>query len=319
MSKLAAFCATWYEQAMNEKAESQSWVTLNIALPMEMADAIMNFLHELGSKGVVVDDTDPEQTRITTYFPAEEWDTVYERLRRYLAALRDIFPDLPAPAVETTALQNENWALTWKAHFKSVKVGQRLIITPPWLKPRSRNREVIIIEPAAAFGTGTHETTRSCLILLEEALAVMNSVRETPTLLDVGCGSGILGIAAIRLGAGHVVAVDNDPVAVEAAEKNALLNKVQDKLQLKCAPVKDLTGQFDIVAANLDPMTLTANRDKLIALTGHYLIVSGVPLDQWQGIRNLFVSHDLVLIREITESEWGTGLFGKDLERPITR
>ena len=131
----------------------------------------------------------------------------------------------------------------------------------------------------------------------------------------MGCGSGILGIAGIKLGAGPVLAVDNDPVAVEAAAKNALLNKVDDKLQLRCSPVKELTGRYDIVIANLDPMTLAANRDKLVSLAGRFLIVSGVPLDQWDGIRNLFVSRDLVLEREIMDSEWGCGMFGRGHER----
>ncbi len=136
-------------------------------------------------------------------------------------------------------------------------------------------------------------------------------MRDSPSLLDVGCGSGILGIAGVKLGAGPVLAVDNDPVAVEAAGRNALLNQVNNKLQLKCAPVKDLAGRYDIVIANLDPMTLAANRDKLVSLSGRFLIVSGVPLDQWDGIRNLFVSRGLVLEREFMESEWGCGMLGK--------
>jgi ribosomal protein L11 methyltransferase len=252
---------------------------------------------------------------ITAYFPVETWDVVSRRFKKYLAELHDIFSDLPAPVVETSPLQDENWALTWKAHFKSVKIGKRLIVTPPWLKPKSGKRELIIIEPAEAFGTGTHETTRGCLILLEEALEELNKVSDSPSLLDVGCGSGILGIAGINLGAGPVLAVDNDPVAVEAAAKNALLNNVNDKLQLKCAPVKELAGRYDVVIANLDPMTLAANRDRLISLSARFLIVSGVPLDQWDGIRSLFVSRHLVLRKEILESEWGCGMFGKGHER----
>jgi ribosomal protein L11 methyltransferase len=280
-----------------------------------MVDAVSNFCHEQGSRGTVLDDTRPGVTSITAYFPIETWDVVSSRFKKYLAELHDIFSDLPTPVVKTSPLQNENWALTWKAHFKSVKIGKRLIITPPWLKPRSGKREVIIIEPAEAFGTGTHETTRGCLMLLEEALEELSKVIDSLSLLDVGCGSGILGIAGIKLGAGPVLAVDNDPVAVEAARKNALLNKVDDKLQLRCAPVKELAGRYDIVVANLDPMTLAANRDKLISLAARFLIVSGVPLDQWDGMRNLFVSRDLVLKREIMDSEWGCGMFGKGHER----
>ena len=295
---------------MDKTRQSRSWITLKVTVPDEMVDAVSNFCHEQGSRGAVLDDTLPGVTSITAYFPVETWDGVSSRFKKYLAELHDIFSDLPAPVVETSPLQNENWALTWKAHFKSVKIGKRLMVTPPWLKPRTGKREVIIIEPAEAFGTGTHETTRGCLMLLEEALEELSRVSVSPSLLDVGCGSGILGIAGIKLGAGPVLAVDNDPVAVEAARKNALLNKVDDKLQLRCALVKELAGRYDIVVANLDPMTLSANRDNLISLADRFLIVSGVPLDQWDGIRNLFVSRDLALEREIMDSEWGCGMFG---------
>jgi ribosomal protein L11 methyltransferase len=300
---------------MDKTLQSRSWITLKVTVPNEMVDAVSNFCHEQGSRGAVLDDTRPGVTSITAYLPIEEWDVASSRFTKYLAELHDIFSDLPAPVVESSPLQNENWALTWKAHFKSVRIGKRLIITPPWLKPKSGKREVIIIEPAEAFGTGTHETTRGCLMLLEEALEELNKVTDSPSLLDVGCGSGILGIAGMKLGAGPVLAVDNDPVAVEAARKNALLNKVHDKLQLRCAPVKDLAGHYDIVIANLDPMTLAANRDKLVSLAARFLIVSGVPLDQWDGIRNLFVSRDLVLEKDIMDSEWGCGMFGKSHER----
>jgi ribosomal protein L11 methyltransferase len=296
---------------MGKTRQNRSWIVLKVTVPPEMADAVSNFYHEQGSGGLVIDDTNPDAANITAYFPLANWDVVYSRLKKYLADLHEIFPDLPPPIVETSPLQDENWALTWKAHFKATKVGKRLIVTPPWLKPRSGGREVVLIEPAEAFGTGTHETTRGCLILLEEALGELEKTGGRPSLLDVGCGSGILGIAGIKLRAGPVLAVDNDPIAVEAAAKNALLNKVENKLKLTCAPVKDLTGQYAIVIANLDPMTLAANRDKLVSLAGRFLIVSGVPLDQWDGIRNLFVSPDLVIEKEITKSEWGCGMFEK--------
>jgi ribosomal protein L11 methyltransferase len=277
-----------------------------------MVDAVTNFCHEQGSKGVALDEEHGDLTCITAYFPLEKWDAVYDRLRKYLSALHEIFSGLPVPVVETSPLQNENWALTWKAHFKSIKIGKRLIITPPWLRPRNRERAVIIIEPAEAFGTGTHETTRGCLILLEEALEELKKSNDRPALLDVGCGSGILGIAGIKLGADPVTAVDNDPIAVEAAAKNARLNKVHDKLKLRCASLKELDGQYDIVIANLDPMTLAANRDKLVSLSGRYLIVSGVPQDQWDGIKDLFLEQGLFLERERRESEWGCGMFARE-------
>lgn len=289
----------------------KQWVALTVSAPFEMIDGVTNFCHERGSSGVVLDDSE-EPARITAYFEKTPGDLIFEELRGYLAHLHELFPDLAEPVISSEPLKNENWAVMWQENFTSLNIGKRLIVTPPWLHPNPEGRHVIIIEPAEAFGTGTHETTQGCLALLEDAVEQLKDTGRDFSLLDVGCGSGILAIAGVKLGVTQVRAVDNDPVAVESARKNAGLNGVAGRIDLACASVGQLKDPADIVTANLDPMTLTSNRDFLFRLFRRFLIVAGVPLDQWDRVKSMFVAETTRLSREITRWEWGSGLFVKE-------
>ena len=168
-----------------------------------------------------------------------------------------------------------------------------------------------MIEPAAAFGTGTHETTQGCLALLEEAVSAIRKSHDAVTILDVGCGSGILAIAGAKLGAAEVLAIDNDPVAVESAGKNVLLNRVEGTVKLMCVPLADINEQYQIVIANLDPSALRENRNKLLSLFQEFLIVSGVPLNQRDQVSELLREPGVVQVKEITRSEWWCVLFSR--------
>jgi len=276
-----------------------------------MMDAVANFFQERGSRGVVLDDEKPEASSVTAYFPRETWEAVYAELKDYLARLCDLFSVSDVPVVRVTPFKEEEWSTVWKSYFTSILVGKRLIVTPPWLKPEPYGREIIVIEPADAFGTGTHETTQGCLILLEEALEQLGSLSPGVSILDVGCGTGIIAIAAVKLGATEVTAVDNDPVAVQAALHNAGLSGVQDRVHLVCAGLAELSEPADIVTANLDRMTLLANQDRLISLFRRFLIVSGITIEQWDEVKGAFLDRGLVLAREITRAEWGCGMFNK--------
>jgi ribosomal protein L11 methyltransferase len=128
-------------------------------------------------------------------------------------------------------------------------------------------------------------------------------------MLDVGCGSGILAIAAVKFGLKRITAVDNDPIAVDAARKNAGLNNIDDQITFQCISLDRLTRSWDLVMANLDPKTLLENKAKIQNLFKRYLIVSGVPLEQWDDVKAEFQRDKLKLFKEITKSEWGCGLF----------
>ncbi len=287
----------------------EQWMTVLVSLPHEMADAVNNFCHEQGSGGVIIDEGRKDSATIKAYFTVDKWDAVYSALTAYLSSLHEIFPGLPEPVLETSPLKRENWATLWQDNFTAMEIGETLLVAPPWLELAPSERHIIIIEPAEAFGTGTHETTQGCLVLLEQAALELKRCQGAFSLLDVGCGSGILAIAGVKLGASEVRAVDNDIVAVNSTLKNLALNRLENAVNLGCSSLRELSEPADIVTANLDPLTLQANKDKIVKLSRRYLVISGVPLDQWPQVRGLLLTDKTILKREIIRSEWGCGLF----------
>lgn len=168
-------------------------------------------------------------------------------------------------------IDEQDWAETWKAGLEPVRVGE-LVVTPPW--HATGDPAEVVIEPAQAFGTGHHETTAGCLATLQQLRL------QGARVLDVGCGSGVLGIAAARLGAAIVVAVDTDPLAVEAARSNAASNGVE--IDVRDGSVWAAEGAFDVVIANLDTSTLVALAATLAArlATAGTLVASGVSTER---------------------------------------
>lgn len=141
----------------------------------------------------------------------------------------------------------EDWLHNWKQYFHPIPVGERLLIRPTWRSEYDpQGRVVLNLDPGLAFGTGTHETTRLCLTALERYM------RDGAHVLDVGCGSGILAVASLLLGAGHAVGVDIDELAVKTAKENAALNRVDGRFEAVCGDLtKQVTGTYDVVFANI--------------------------------------------------------------------
>lgn len=287
------------------------WTTLEVVVPEDLADPIANFCHERDARGVVFQEPAEGMVKVVAYYTADGASTILPELEAYLGELAKLFGLHETPEVAAVPVKDEDWAVMWKESFTALDIGEKLIVTPPWIEPEPRGRSVIVIEPAEAFGTGSHETTRNCLVLLEAALDHLQATVLRVTMLDVGCGSGILALAAAKLGASAVKGVDNDPVAVEAARKNATLNGLEDTVHFACVPVEDMTGTWDVVTANLDTRTLTHGRDALLGLFARFLVVSGVPLEQWEEVKKLFGEKGAEIAREIAGPEWGTGLFVK--------
>ena len=150
--------------------------------------------------------------------------------------------------IDEETVREEDWANGWRRFYKPSPVGEKLYILPEWEKPdhRAHGRKILKLDPGAAFGTGSHETTRLCLTVLEKY------AEGCPSVLDVGCGSGILSIACVILGAKRAVGVDIDPVAVRVAKENAALNGVEDKVEFLCGDLTEkVSGRFSLVAANI--------------------------------------------------------------------
>lgn len=176
--------------------------------------------------------------------------------------------------IDTIGVNDSDWSENWKKYFKPLEIGTRLAVCPSWEKYDNKdNRNVMMIDPGAAFGTGAHDTTRLCLTVLDRFCT------DGATLLDVGSGSGILSIAAVLLGCNHADGVDIDPLAVKVAEENAALNNVSDKTDYICGDlVERISGQYDIVCANIvaDVIISLCDNVKTFMKDGGIFICSGI-------------------------------------------
>jgi ribosomal protein L11 methyltransferase len=206
--------------------------------------------------------------------------------------------------------EHEDWAETWKRGLGVRRITGRVVVRPSWLKHVAAGPEeiVIVLDPGMAFGTAEHGTTRGCLRLLDRA------VGSGERVLDVGAGSGILSVAAARLGAWEVVAIEGDPLAVEAIEENVIANGVADRVRIEGAwtevPALLALGPVDGIVANIETGILTPLFPGLVGALrpGGWLIVSGILEAEWSGVaRDLEAAGCRVLDTDI-DDEWTSGL-----------
>ena len=280
------------------------WFELSVQAQGPVQDTISSFLVEHGSTGIVCRDRS-----LRAFFPGTADDAVLKPLiRRYLHGLRAIFPDGLVGRTRWRVIAEKNWQDGWRHHFKPQRIGKRFLVTPPWLRPEANGRHVIVIEPAMAFGAGTHETTRSCLGLIDELCAEGPPVKA----LDVGTGSGILAIGMARLGVPQVLALDNDPVALEAARANLRLNGVDGTVTLSDTSLVRVRRRFPLVVANIILETLVelAGPLKRCAAAGGSLILSGLLHDHVPAVMRHFGGFRLV--RRQDRKEWSTLLLRKE-------
>lgn len=298
-------------------------------VPSESADAIAALLqdfpevHGVAMEGAIttgplhpeygewfsVDLTDQHDTTVTIYFPKTvRAEDIRARIQAAVDRVRKAGLDVGRGASTAVSLQlvdESSWENAWKEHFRPIPVGRHLLIVPAWEAAQTPlgGRQPIYLEPGMAFGTGTHETTQLCLRALEDAEVADRHV------LDVGCGTGVLAIAAARLGAARVQAVDIDPVAVGVAAENARRNGVAEQIEI--AEGNLLGGfaegeQYDVVVANI-------LRDVVILLTpqvasrirpGGVFISSGYITEHVEQVRNALETHGFVVERTYQDGGW---------------
>ena len=228
-----------------------------------------------------------------------------QRARADLAHLQ-AFEIRPIGELETRVVHEEDWAEAWKQHFPVMRVGRRLVIRPTWREHEPTADDVVIsLDPGMAFGTGLHPTTRLCLALIEDLAG--DGLLDHASVLDVGCGSGILAIAAGLLGARPILGVDTDPLAVETTRTNARLNGLSDVIEVRTGsvPLADETA-FDIVLANLIASLLV---DLAVPLSnavrpGGRLVASGIFRDREPDVRSAFEAAGLSIVGRLTETDW---------------
>lgn len=202
-----------------------------------------------------------------------------------VAAFEAALPQDPRLAVDAWRMTDLSFLTSWKAFFKPTLVSPRILIHPPWEVPSVEPGVVRVqIDPGMAFGTGTHETTRLCLVAIDQLVVPGQSV------LDVGTGSGILAIAALLLGASDARGTDNDPIAVRVARENAAINGVAERFLVDVADLDHLTGTWPLVLANILPHILLEMAPQLAARTavGGHLVLSGILSRERERVRDGF-------------------------------
>ena len=286
------------------------WLEVSIQVNGEAAEAVAEVLSRYAPQGVVfdlgVDDSVPDGTgsnpvTVKAYLTVDE--DINERRRKVeagLGHLRHIWPVIPEPVFKP--VQDQDWTALWKERIPVLHLGQRMVIKPSWRSYTPAPDELILeMDPGMAFGTGLHPTTQLC-VLATEAL-----VRPSTDVLDLGTGTGILAMTAAKLGAGHILAVDNDEDAVMAARLNADANKLSDRIDLVHGSLEDVTADYDLVLANiLAPIIITMAESGLAERVRHggILVVSGILEEQADSVAAALEATGLQVTERRQQEEW---------------
>lgn len=326
------------EQAETRTGRGGYWVEVTVETTPEAAEVIAEILIEGGCGGVVYHDPallpgeepeageaggDPEETpgagsillpapglpyRVTGYLPLR--NGLDEELNRIKGRIKETGEEIPVGKGEITLrrVKEEEWANAWKEHFHPETVG-RLIITPSWIEVKPSPAETVIrIDPGMAFGTGNHPSTKLSLILIQEA------IKGGETVYDIGAGSGILAIAAAKLGAGRVVAVDIDPVAVEVARENILENGVAERVTvMKGDLLRGLAKDADLIIANIIAAVIMEITPEAAGLLkpGGLFISSGIIDSKAEEVRDALTAAGFIIRRELTAGGWVAFMAGR--------
>ena len=283
-------------------AAAPGWWRLELAALPELEESLLWKLTDLGIPRVAVQHRPetPSQRQLIAWLPAIDWpEPERQQLELALAPLALPF-GLALPPLEWSQQADEDWSLSWKQHWQADPVGERLLILPAWLPcpPEHAERRLIVMDPGSAFGTGSHPTTRMCLEALELLAATKLTELAGLRVADLGCGSGVLGLAALRLGAASVAAVDTDGLAVRATADNAGLNGLTPQIRVQLGSVEALAelleGQSaDLLLCNiLAPViqALCPAFNTVLAASGVGLL-SGLLVDQAPGLQ-LALQHE---------------------------
>lgn len=281
------------------------WIEIKVSADAATREAVANFLVELGSAGVR--EEEGESGEVMGYLESERRADWEPQLRAYLASLGEIFPDSPAPKLSLAAVEEVNWAERWKAFYRPQKLSERFFLRPLWDNEAvvPPGMTAIVMDPGQAFGTGLHESTQLALRLMEEAVERREDDVRHWRVLDVGTGSGILAIAATKLGAARVVGVDNDPEVIPIARDNCSRNGCPS-VELFPGTIETVEEEFELVVANIlletHKQCLRSYRARLGP--GAELVLSGLLRVQQAEMTTALREAGLEPVRVIEAGEW---------------
>ncbi|MDO8637527.1 MAG: 50S ribosomal protein L11 methyltransferase [Dehalococcoidia bacterium] len=295
------------------------WVELRARVEAEVADDVAAIFARFGHGGSVVEEdlsqpvNEPKRLlTIKAYLPSDRLlSSKKKQLSDIIGHLSLIYPI----NLEEQILTEQDWAEAWKVHFVPHKVGRRLVIKPSWREYQPTNEEVIIeLDPGMAFGTGLHPTTRLCLQSIE------SYIQPGWQVLDLGTGSGIQALAAAKLGAKHVLALDNDPIAVKVARANVRANKLSRRISVRLGSLPLHTDAvnpgdtmhraptFDMVVANIIASVIQELAQPLISVLNPsgILITGGIVTDKLDGVKKALEEAGGAIIEVLSEGDWRT-------------
>ncbi|MCP9822632.1 50S ribosomal protein L11 methyltransferase [Cyanobium sp. L1E-Cus] len=297
-------------------AAAPGWWRLELASLPELEESLLWKLADLGIPRVAVQHRPetPSQRQLIAWLPAIDWpEPERQQLALALAPLAEPF-GLALPPLLWSQQADEDWSLSWKQHWQADPVGKGLLILPAWLPcpPEHAERKLIAMDPGSAFGTGSHPTTRLCLEALELLAAMTPEGLAGLRVADLGCGSGVLGLAALRLGAASVAAVDTDSLAVQATADNAALNGLTPQVRGQLGSVEALAelleGQpADLLLCNiLAPViqALCPAFNTVLAANGVGLL-SGLLVDQAPALQLALRDEGWQAELTAEQSQWG--------------
>ena len=289
----------------------KNWTKLTTTLSASHADTVAAYLAEMADNGIEQNASplgDPALEQIIAYLP--EGVAVEQVVATITALLNELDKDDPAASSAQFVqerVEEEDWNQRWKEHFKPFKLTERLVIKPSWEPYDKLEHEIVLeMDPGMAFGTGLHASTQLALLLIEESLAS----KPAQVVLDIGTGTGILGMDCALLGAVKVVGIDNDIDARTAAQENVVVNHLEAVMTIDPRDVDDLEERFDLVIANITQDVLTLLAPAILARleSGGRLVLSGILAgSQTDAIRQLYGELGLTLIQSKSKEEW-TGL-----------
>ncbi len=295
----------------------ESYNQIKVTVPVSMvqtAQDVMTMMNFNG--GIMIEDYSDIEACPWDYIDTEilAKDRTTAAVSGFIAEGSDIMPVLeqlklllPEADVEVVSVEQSDWANNWKKYYKPIRVGKSIVIKPSWEPYEKQDGDVIVeLDPGMAFGTGTHETTRMCMELLERF------VTPETTVLDVGCGSGILSITSLLLGAKSIVGVDIDPVAVDVAVENGERNGFcPPRYVIKKGNLADeIEGMFDIAVANIvaDAIKMLAPDVKRFIKPEGYFICSGIIEDRIDDVKECLNSLGYNIIEVLRQGEWAAML-----------
>lgn len=298
-----------------------NWKEVSVLTEGVCVEAIAEIFHHLGSGGVIIED--PQAAR--KYVKKEAWDpqaVSQDFLKHEFIVIKGYFPlerqvmdelKLGLDMVESSfgikcqmyidEVKDEDWESSWKKYYHTFKVGERLIIKPSWEEYQAQENEIVIeIDPGMAFGTGIHASTRFCLVFLDEYL------KGGERVIDAGCGSGILSIAAAKLGASSLEAMDIDEVAVRIAKENTALNGLEGIINIRSGNIVEEMEKMraDIILANItaEVVERLIPRAAQILPAGGFLFGSGIVDSRWPGVERQLKNCGFTIDRILTDTDW---------------